>query len=122
MKPHLRLRTAGTAAFLLATLSAIAQVTPPTIFRSKEEVLELSPFEVRTDRDNGWVASSTLAGNRTNTELINVAATVDAIIPEFMRDLGVYRLEDIAQFVANVDVVSLLIAVDRSTALSPYTQ
>lgn len=95
---------------LLSASLAGAQTIPPSTASTRPaeagDVLELSPFEVRTDRDTGWVASSTLAANRTNTELINVAATVDAITPEFMKDLGVYRLEDIAQFVANVDVVS----------------
>ena len=88
-----------------------AQVTPSNPASSsakpaREEIVEISPFEVRTDRDAGWVASSTLAGNRMNTELVNVGASVDAITSEFMRDLGVYKLEDIAQFVANVDVVN----------------
>lgn len=85
-------------------LTQVVPATSPT--PAPQETIELSPFEVRTDRDTGWVASSTLAANRTNTELIDVAATIDAITPEFMKDLGVYRLEDIAQFVANIDVVS----------------
>jgi hypothetical protein len=84
-----------------------AQTTAPNpASNAAGEVVTISPFEVRTDRDTGWVASSTLAGNRMNTELVNVGASIDAITSEFMRDLGVYRLEDIASFVAGVDVVS----------------
>lgn len=91
---------------LLPTL--LAQTTPPpaTAGSGTSDVVQISPFEVRTDRDTGWVAASTLAGNRMNTELVNVGASIDAITSEFMRDLGVYRLEDIATFVAGVDVVS----------------
>lgn len=89
-------------------LVAIAQQQPPAApaATSAGTTLQLSPFEVRTDRDQGWVASSTLAGNRMDTELVNVGASIDAITTEFMRDLAVYRLEDIAQFVAGVDVVN----------------
>ncbi len=103
---------AGSIWTSLSTPTASAQVTPSTATAtppagpSNEEVVQISPFEVRTDRDSGWVAASTLAGNRTDTELVNVGASIDAVTSEFMRDLGVYRLEDIAQFVANVGVVS----------------
>ncbi|MES2696550.1 MAG: TonB-dependent receptor [Verrucomicrobiota bacterium] len=83
------------------TTSSAAGATTTT-----SDVVEISPFEVRTDRDTGWVASSTLAGNRMDTELVNVGASIDAITTEFMRDLAVYRLEDVAMFVAGVDVVS----------------
>ncbi|MDO8544286.1 MAG: Plug domain-containing protein [Opitutaceae bacterium] len=103
-----RINVAAALALAVVTCS-LAQSTPPPALPpppAPEEAIELSPFEVRTDRDVGWVASSTLAGNRMNTELVNVGASVDAITTEFMRDLGVYRLEDVAMFVANVDVVS----------------
>lgn len=97
---------AASFAFALSTIAALAQVTPPPLSAAAtDEPVSLSPFEVRTDRDTGWVAASTLIGNRTNTELANVPMSVDAITSEFMRDLGVYKLEDVAMFVANIDVV-----------------
>ncbi|MGH7946775.1 MAG: TonB-dependent receptor plug domain-containing protein, partial [Opitutaceae bacterium] len=99
---------------LVPSLTLVAQQPPrpsqpapaTTAAESSESTLQLSPFEVRTDRDTGWIASSTLAGNRMDTELVNVGASIDAITTEFMRDLAVYKLEDIAQFVAGVDVVN----------------
>ena len=98
----------GKLAALCGALGAVAsaQVAPSAPPRPPEEPVQISPFEVRTDRDSGWVAASTLAGNRMDTELVNVGASIDAITTEFMRDLAVYRLEDIAMFVAGVDVVS----------------
>jgi outer membrane receptor protein involved in Fe transport len=91
---------------LLPSLAVGQTPRPPAPPAPAEEVVQISPFEVRTDRDTGWVAATTLAGNRMDTELVNVGASIDAITSEFMRDLAVYRLEDIAQFVAGVDVVS----------------
>lgn len=100
-------RTGLLAAGLFSAALACAQTAPATGVtpRPKEEVLELSPFVVASDRDEGWVAASTLAGNRTNTELANVPASIDAITAEFMQDFGVYTLEDTAKWIANVDVV-----------------
>lgn len=92
---------------LLLAAPVFGQVAPATTTSTAPgEVVEISPFEVRTDRDTGWVAASTLAGNRMDTELVNVGASIDAITTEFMRDLAVYKLEDVAMFVAGVDVVN----------------
>jgi outer membrane receptor for ferric coprogen and ferric-rhodotorulic acid len=96
----------GFLSVLLFAPSLGAQVASAATPPATDKIVEISPFEVRTDRDTGWVASSTLAGNRMDTELVNVGASIDAITSEFMRDLAVYKLEDIAQFVAGVDVVN----------------
>jgi Outer membrane receptor proteins, mostly Fe transport len=88
-----------------STLAAAAQQASTD---REEEIVELSPFVISTQRDTGWVASSTLVGNRTNTSLVNVPVTVDAITSEFMQDLGAYTLEDTALWVANLDVVNEL--------------
>lgn len=108
MRTRNRLKTivAGSVCALSSIVASRAQTTASAPANPPGETVELSPFEVRIDRDSGWVASSTLAGNRTNTELVNLGASVDAITPEFMQDLGVFTLEEIAQFIANVDVVS----------------
>jgi iron complex outermembrane receptor protein len=52
-----------------------------------DEVFELSPFSVDTSGDQGWRASQTLTGSRTNQELKNVPLSVDALTSEFMEDL-----------------------------------
>lgn len=101
------LRRLGVAALVLP-LTVCAQVAPASGPNAGEqaEALTLSPFEVRSERDSGWVASSTLIGNRTNSELSEVPMTVDAITADFMKDLGAYTLEDAGLWVANLDVVS----------------
>lgn len=78
---------------------------PVETTRTREEVVELSPFVIASARDEGWVAASTLAANRTNTDLINVGASIDAITAEFMQDFSAYTLEDTAKWIANLDVV-----------------
>lgn len=86
-----------------AGLTAFAQQAGPD---DGDVMVELSPFVIATERDQGWVAGSTLVGNRTNTALANVPASIDAITSEFMQDLGAYTLEEAAMWVANLDVVN----------------
>ena len=59
------------AAFATAT-ALIAQTTPVPAnpnAEAKDNAIKLSPFEVRNDKDQGYVATSTLAGTRLNTTL-----------------------------------------------------
>jgi len=83
--------------FQIAFCGLLLAVTPFAIAQDSsdtEEVFELSPFSVDTSGDEGWRASSTLTGSRTNQELKNVPLSVDALTSEFMEDMGIYTLED----------------------------
>jgi len=91
-------------AAIMLTLPPLPAIAQPT--SDSQDPIELSPFVIATDRDTGWVAGSTLVGNRTNTELANVPASIDAITAEFMEDMGAYTLEDAALWAANLDVVN----------------
>lgn len=85
------------------TLAAVA-AQAPTPPATTEEVIALSPFTVSDTDDKSWQATTTLIGSRTNQELIKVPVNVDVITSEFMRDLGVFSLDDAARFIAGVDV------------------
>jgi hypothetical protein len=73
-----------------------------------EDVIELSPFTVSDTDDKSWQATTTLIGSRTNQELAKLPVTVDVITAEFMRDLGVFNMDDAAQFVSGVTVTPRL--------------
>lgn len=96
------------AAFLLAQVTLRAQTTPAVNVSSKEDPVALSPFVVATERDTGWVASSTLMGNRSNEELLNLPMSVDVLTADFMRDMGIYEIEDASALIANTVVTSEL--------------
>jgi outer membrane receptor for ferric coprogen and ferric-rhodotorulic acid len=53
-----------------------------------EEAVTFSPFEVRTDEDTGYTASSTLAGSRLNTALHDTPASISVFTKEFIDDTG----------------------------------
>ena len=101
------------AAFCGALLSSaplwcLAQTAPaPTSAPNSaqaSEVVQLSPFTVNSDEDKSWVATTTLAANRTNQEIAKVPATINAITSEFIKDLNLGTLEDAAAFVSGLSV------------------
>ena len=65
-----------------------APASPVAKKQEAEEVLVLSPFEVKAEEDNGYVATETLAGTRIRTDLKDVASAISVVTKEFMRDIG----------------------------------
>lgn len=112
MKTLLRPRSlAGVLLFLTsfaATLRAQAPAKPATPTAPTDEVVALSPFEVKDTNENPWAASSTLLGNRTNQDLVKLPVTVDVLTRDFMSDIGVFNMEDAAAFVSGLTVTPRL--------------
>jgi hypothetical protein len=84
--------------YVQAQTSPVAAPAPS----AKEDVVELSPFVIATERDTGWSANDTLSANRTKQALKDVPVAIDAITRDFMEDLGLDSADDVAQFVAGV--------------------
>jgi len=101
----------GLALFALtAAVASYAQTAPVvattgTPVLAQESTVVLSPFTINTNRETGWVASSTLVGSRTNEELANLPISVDAITSDFIRDLNAVTLDDAAGWVAGLTVI-----------------
>ncbi|MCF3650585.1 TonB-dependent siderophore receptor [Synoicihabitans lomoniglobus] len=83
----------------ILALPALAQTTPPA---GEEDVVELSPFTVTTSNDHGYMANSTLAGSRTNTELKDIANPLDIITKELIADMAVEDIQDLTLFANGV--------------------
>jgi outer membrane receptor protein involved in Fe transport len=98
------------AACLFATLSALhAQLAPaPALVPPKDEILELSPFVISSERETGWSANDTLSATRTKQPLKDVPIAIDAITADFMEDLGLFTADDVANFVSNVYAAPLM--------------
>lgn len=94
---------------LLATAAAASgqTVSPPpaaTPSNPGEEVVELSPFAVNTDRDVGYLAANSLAGSRLNTSLKDTPAAISVLTPEFLSDIGAFNLTEALSYAANVEM------------------
>lgn len=88
---------AGLFAWCLAlcAATALAQTTadaPDT--RKKEDVVELSPFEVRAVEDRGYVASETMTGTRVATQIKDLPFTINVVTSEFFEDFAMFQLDD----------------------------
>jgi outer membrane receptor protein involved in Fe transport len=58
-----------------------------------DEPVVMSPFEVKTDGDVGYIATNSLAGSRLNTALKDTPAIIDVFTKEFLLDLGATDLQ-----------------------------
>ena len=67
----------------------------------EQEVFELSPFEVNTDEDIGYLANNTLAGTRLNTNLRDTAASISVWTMEFLDDTGFTDIEELILYSNN---------------------
>jgi outer membrane receptor protein involved in Fe transport len=100
---------------LAATTRAFAQEkklpTPAEVTRDAakteekpEEVLELSPFVVVSENDQGYAAKDTLAGTRIRTELKDVGASISIITPKFLEDTASTNIEQMFVYTTDVEV------------------
>ncbi len=91
--------TVGLAASAVAQTESSAPAATPT--STEDDVVVLSPFEVNSTRDVGYLAQNTLAGSRLNTELKDTAAAISVLTPEFLKDIGATSMKDIILFQNN---------------------
>jgi hypothetical protein len=69
-----------------------------------EDLYVLSPFEVTTDKDSGYMATSTLAGTRIRTDLADVGSAISVVTKEMMDDLGATDSSTLLQYTTNAEV------------------
>ncbi|MCB1124031.1 MAG: TonB-dependent receptor plug domain-containing protein, partial [Verrucomicrobiae bacterium] len=74
----------------------------------EEEVFELSAFEVAASEDEGYMATTTLAGSRVRSNLRDLGASIAVVTEEFMQDTGATDGQSLLQFVGNVEVGGVL--------------
>lgn len=72
-----------------------------------ENIVVLSPFEVTSDSDVGYQATSTLAGTRLRTDLRDIGSSISIVNEEFLRDTGSQNLEDVLIFTPNTEIGGL---------------
>ncbi|MCX6952083.1 MAG: TonB-dependent receptor [Verrucomicrobia bacterium] len=106
--PPLPARSALAAGLALAALSsAIAQLAPtaPAAAATKpsEEAVVLSPFTVSTDKDVGFVATSSLAGGRLASDLADTPAAYSVITREFIDALNLTDLNQAIEWTVNTN-------------------
>lgn len=85
---------------LVTTILVVLQLSAQDVV--DDDTYTLSPFEVSTSSDVGYLAQNTLAGSRLNTDLKDTAAAISVFTPEFIEDIGALSIEEILQYGSNV--------------------
>jgi len=73
-----------------------------------EEVYELSPFTVDDSQNQGYYSTQTLAGGRLNTDLKNIATSVQVVTKEFMEDIGATGLDEVLAYTTGTEAFGSL--------------
>ncbi|MDQ8198741.1 TonB-dependent receptor plug domain-containing protein [Pelagicoccus enzymogenes] len=90
----------------IATISAIP-LTAQNADEADEDVFELSPFEVTGEDNQGYRATSSLAGSRLKTQLKDVASAISVVTEEFLDDTASTDLKDILVYTTNSEVAGI---------------
>ena len=69
-----------------------------------EPTIVLSPFEVREDEDQGYLATTAQSGTRLRSELRDIAAPISVVTKDFMQDIGARNLEDLLTYTLSTEV------------------
>ena len=105
----MKVRHLATAAALSLLLnSGPAQTAAPpapdnSTAKADEEIVVLSPFVVDASKDEGYRATSTLAGSRINTQLKDVAQSITVVTKEFLNDISAVGVNDVLAYTANTE-------------------
>ncbi len=100
--PTIGLITGGLVALFAWAKPVLAQTTatPPTATTAsaanEEKAIQLSPFEVTSERDTGFAAASSLAGGRLSSELRDTPVAYSVMTREFIDALGITDLQEAA--------------------------
>ncbi len=70
----------------------------------EEQVFELSPFTVEGAEEEGYRATSTLAGTRLRTNLKDVGSAISVVTGKFLQDTGSNNSEDLLVYTTGTEV------------------
>ncbi|PAW65078.1 MAG: hypothetical protein B9S34_11525 [Opitutia bacterium Tous-C1TDCM] len=104
--PRLARLAAVTAALALAAASVRAQTAPatpaaPAATAAENKAITLAAFEVSSDRDVGYTASSALAGGRIDSLLKETPSAISVLTAEFLADIAATTFGSAAEWAPN---------------------
>ncbi len=100
-----RRRAVAFAAAVTLAFPGLAQVAPsaPAAPKAADTAVQLSPFEVNTTRDVGFVAASSLAGGRLASDLADTPAAYSVLTREFIDALNITDLSQAIEWTVNTN-------------------
>ncbi|MES2695219.1 MAG: TonB-dependent receptor plug domain-containing protein [Verrucomicrobiota bacterium] len=83
---------------------AVSDDKKPAPVVTEGETIELSPFLVQVNTDQGYYASQTLAGGRLRQDIKDIGTSIQVVTKEFLDDLSVTGIEDLLQYTTGTEV------------------
>jgi hypothetical protein len=118
MKKKLPARlTAVLASLGSAVLSGQTAIPAPA---AKEEIVELSPFEVVANT-RGYQATNTMSGTRLNSQLEDLGASISVITKEQMADLAMLDINDVFLYSSNTEGTGQYTQIDEVSGRADTT-
>lgn len=118
-------------ALAATSLAALSHAQTTTADAQKEAAVELSPFQVVSSTDKGYIATRASGATKTNTPMIEIPHSIQVLNSEFIADTASGNVFEAARYVSNVaggdqrgDDALLIrgFAVTRLRNGSPYAQ
>ena len=103
-----RLRWSKRALFAILAIALPLSIQTYAQEEDEEEIFELSPFTIDATQDEGYLATTTLAGTRIRTSTRDIGASISIITEEFLEDTGATDAESLLYHVGNVEVGGVL--------------
>lgn len=89
--------------------AALGQAVDPEKDKNvrSETAVELSPFVVQEQTNQGYYASQTLAGGRLRQDIKDIGSSIQVITREFLDDLSVTGVEELFQYTTSTEVAGI---------------
>jgi outer membrane receptor protein involved in Fe transport len=98
------LLAASSLATGLCCLAAPAAAQTPAPSSKPEEAVVLNPFTVTSEKDQGYVATSSLAGTRIKSDLKDLANSITVATKEFLVDVNATDAASLLVYTGNTEV------------------
>jgi outer membrane receptor protein involved in Fe transport len=116
-----RLLLAQTCAMMAVSFSwaQTAPTTPTTTAPSarSEEVIQLSPFEVKTEA-NGYYSPNTMSGTRINSNIQDLASSITVVTKTQMQDFAMLNINDVFLYAGNTEGIGTYTAGTAATGIA----
>ncbi|MBC9889116.1 MAG: TonB-dependent receptor plug domain-containing protein [Opitutae bacterium] len=103
-----RLRWSKRALFAMLSIALPLSFHTYAQEEEEEEVYELSPFTIDASEEEGYLATTTLAGSRIRSNVRDLGASIAIVTEDFLEDTGATDGESLLYFVGNVEVGGVL--------------
>ncbi len=84
-------------------LSSLLLCAGAALAAAADEIINLSPFIVSTEGDEGYRAANTLSGTRMNASLFHTPAAVSVLTKEFLDDIGAENVLDMMKYALSAE-------------------